>query len=123
MWPSDLADTAKREFIVSLGPQGEAQLEAVENKARADAGNAGDFGKNPIYIGYFLERLNKANGQSPSLDRLCEKILQFFFRIDNSGIAILYQKLYRALLAFAHSSFGTLGTEKRIGRCVDLLMH
>jgi hypothetical protein len=77
MWPSDLADTAKREFIVSLGPQGEAQLEAVENKARADAGNAGDLGKNSIYIGYFLERLNKANGQSPSLDRLCEKILQF----------------------------------------------
>ena len=62
-------------FIV--GPQGEAQLEAVENKARADAGNAGDLGKNSIYIGYFLERLNKANGQSPSLDRLCEKILQF----------------------------------------------
>lgn len=77
MWPSDLADTAKREFIVSLEPQGEAQLDAVENKARADAGNAGDLGKNSIYIGYFLERLNKANGKSPSLDRLCEKILQF----------------------------------------------
>ncbi len=79
--------------------------------------------KKLIYIGYFLERLNKANGQSPSLDRLCEKILQFFFRIDNCAIAIFYQKLYRALLAFAHSSFGTLSTEKRIGTCVDLLMY
>lgn len=77
IWPSDLADTVKREFIVSLGHQGEEQLEAVENKARSDAGNAGDLGKNSIYIGYLLERLNKANGQSPSLDRLCEKILQF----------------------------------------------
>jgi putative ATP-dependent endonuclease of the OLD family len=77
IWPSDLADIAKREFIVSLGPQGEAQLEAIENQARADAGNAGDLGKNSIYIAYFLERLSKANGQSPSLDRLCEKILQF----------------------------------------------
>jgi putative ATP-dependent endonuclease of the OLD family len=53
------------------------RLEAVENKVRADAGNSGDLGKNSIYIGYFLERLNKANAQSPSLDRLCEKILQF----------------------------------------------
>lgn len=77
IWPSDLADTVKREFIVSLGPQGEAQLEAVENKARSDAGNAGGLEKNSIYIGCLLERLKEANGQSLSLDRLCEKILQF----------------------------------------------
>lgn len=77
IWPSDLADIVRREFIISLGHQGEAQLQLIENQARADAGNAGDLNKNSIYIGCLLERVKQANGHSPSLDRLCANILQF----------------------------------------------
>lgn len=76
IWPSDLADIAKREFIISLGPQGEAQFETIEGLARGDAGDAGGLSKNSVYIGYLLERLHAANAKSASLDLLCEKILQ-----------------------------------------------
>jgi putative ATP-dependent endonuclease of OLD family len=77
MWPSDLADIVKREFVVSLGVQGSEQFEAIEQQARNDAGNAGDLGKNSMYIGYLLSRLHDANASSQSLDHLCEHILQF----------------------------------------------
>jgi putative ATP-dependent endonuclease of the OLD family len=76
IWPSDLADIAKREFIVSLGPQGEAQFETIESHARGDAGDAGGLSNNSVYIGYLLERLHAANAKSASLDLLCGKILQ-----------------------------------------------
>jgi hypothetical protein len=52
-------------------------FEAIENQARADAGNAGELGRNFMYIGHLLERLQQAKALSPSLDRLCDKILQF----------------------------------------------
>jgi putative ATP-dependent endonuclease of the OLD family len=77
IWPSDLADIVKREFIVSLGAQGSERFAAIEQQARDDAGNAGDLGKNSMYIGYLLSHLHDANASSHSLDNLCEHILQF----------------------------------------------
>lgn len=75
VWPSDLADTAKREFIIALGPQGEAQFKAIEEAAQADAGWAGGLEKNTMYIGFLLSRLFSAKVTSPSLDRACEQIV------------------------------------------------
>jgi putative ATP-dependent endonuclease of OLD family len=77
IWPSDLADTVRREFIISLGTQGAEHLEAIQEQARTDAGNAGDLAKNSIFIGCFLERLHAAKAESPSLNQLCEMILHF----------------------------------------------
>ena len=42
MWPSNLADTIEREFIVALGVQGAEQFEDLRNKASLACGNAGD---------------------------------------------------------------------------------
>jgi hypothetical protein len=75
VWPADFGSTLKNEFQISLGPQGEAQFEVIENQARADAGNAGGLEKNTMYIGFLLERLVAAKASSPSLERLAQKIL------------------------------------------------
>jgi predicted ATP-dependent endonuclease of OLD family len=78
VWPSDFADTVKREFIVALGPQGDERFKAAEEFARADAGFAGDLEKNTMYIGYLLERLFEQKVTSPSLDRICQQIISVF---------------------------------------------
>jgi hypothetical protein len=75
VWPSDLADIVRSEFIVALGPQGEAHFKAIEEASRADAGFAGDLEKNTMYIGFLLSRLFAENVRSPSLDRVCEQII------------------------------------------------
>jgi len=75
VWPSDLGDTAKREFIVALGAQGEAQFKAIEEGARYDAGCAGDLQKNTMYIGFLLTRLFAANVTSESLEKACAQII------------------------------------------------
>ena len=77
MWPSDLADVAKREFVESLGVQGIEKFEHLRNRALAECGNAGDLEKNAIYIGNLLEHLREAGGTSSSLDQLCEKVIAF----------------------------------------------
>jgi hypothetical protein len=75
VWPADFATTIKQEFIIALGAQGEERFKSIENDARADAGNAGDLGKNSVYIGHLLTRLAEAKVTSPSLDKLCERIV------------------------------------------------
>lgn len=75
IWPADFGSTLKSEFQISLGPQGEAKFEYIENQARADAGNAGGLEKNTMYIGFLLERLVTAKASSPSLERLVLKML------------------------------------------------
>ena len=77
MWPSDLADTAKREFVVALGIQGAEQFDHMHNQACSECGNAGDLGKNAVYIGKLLAQPKDANVTSKALDDLCEKILAF----------------------------------------------
>lgn len=77
MWPSDLADTARREFIAALGIQGTERFEEMRNNASAACGNAGDLEKNAIYIGNLLALLHEAGVTSNSLDKLCERIIAF----------------------------------------------
>ena len=77
MWPANLADTVNREFIEALGIQGAEQFEHMRNKATLECGNAGDLGKNAVYIGNLLELLKEAGATSRSLDRLCERIIAF----------------------------------------------
>lgn len=77
MWPSDLADTVKREFIEALGVQGAEQFEHMRSEASLACGDAGDLGKNAVYIGNLLELLKQAGVTSRSLDRLCETIIAF----------------------------------------------
>jgi hypothetical protein len=77
MWPSNLADTVSREFIANLGVQGAERFADLENRARAECGNAGDLVKNAAYIGSLLAMLREANLTSKSLDQLCERILAF----------------------------------------------
>lgn len=75
VWPSDFADTIRREFIVALGRQGDERFKAIEELARADAGFAGSLEKNTMYIGYLLARLVEQKVTSASLDRICEQIV------------------------------------------------
>jgi energy-coupling factor transporter ATP-binding protein EcfA2 len=75
VWPSDFGSILKNEFQISLGPQGDAQFEHIQNQARVDAGNAGGLEKNTMYIGFLLERLVAAKASSPSLEKLAQKIL------------------------------------------------
>jgi predicted ATP-binding protein involved in virulence len=77
IWPSDLADTAKREFVLALGTQGAEKWDSICNKARADAGNAGGLDKNTVYIGHLLSRVHEQGVTSSALDALCNKILTF----------------------------------------------
>ena len=58
MWPSDLADQAKSEFVISLGAQGEAQFEKLEQQARDDAGKCGGTRKE-LYV-YKLSAIEAA---------------------------------------------------------------
>jgi len=76
LWPSDLADTAKREFIEALGIQGKERFEELQTCARAGCGDAGDLDKNALYIGTLLSLLVDKNVTSRSLDMVCEKIIK-----------------------------------------------
>ena len=76
-WPSNLADTIEREFIAALGVQGADRFEDMRNRASAMCGNAGDLGKNEVYIGNLLALLKEAGATSNSLERLCERIIAF----------------------------------------------
>lgn len=75
VWPSDLGDSVRRDVIAALGAQGEAHFDAIVEKARADAGHAGDLEKNTMYIGYLLAALVEKGVKSEVLDRLCNQIL------------------------------------------------
>ncbi len=77
LWPSDLADTLKREFIVALGVQGAEQFEHMHNRACEECGHAGDLAKNAVYIGNLVTSLKEAGVTSKSLDQLCERIIVF----------------------------------------------
>ncbi|HWA94409.1 MAG TPA: AAA family ATPase [Terracidiphilus sp.] len=77
IWPSDLGDNVEREFIVSLGIQGNLKFEALKGQANAECGFAGDLGKNVVYIGKLLGLLQEAGAKSPTLDRLCDEIIAF----------------------------------------------
>ncbi len=77
MWPSDLADLVRREFVVALGVQGAEQFEDMRNKASLACGNAGDLHKNTIYIGNLLSLLKEHNVTSQTLDKLCNVIIAF----------------------------------------------
>jgi energy-coupling factor transporter ATP-binding protein EcfA2 len=77
MWPSDLAQTVKREFIEALGVQGAEQFDHMRSEASFACGDAGDLGKNAVYIGNLLELLKEAGVTSWSLDQLCERIITF----------------------------------------------
>jgi len=77
MWPSNLADTVEREFIVALGVQGAEQFEDMQNKASLACGNAGGLSKNMVYIGNLLRLLKERGVTSHSLDKLCENIITF----------------------------------------------
>lgn len=77
MWPSNLADTIEREFIVALGVQGAEQFEDMRNKASQACGNAGDLDKNMVYIGNLLRLLKERGVASQSLDKLCDIIVRF----------------------------------------------
>jgi energy-coupling factor transporter ATP-binding protein EcfA2 len=77
IWPSDLADQVKREVIVALGPQGAEQFVLMQNRARAQAGNAGDLDKNAVYIGYLLAEIHASPATSAILDTLCDKVINF----------------------------------------------
>ncbi|MGB0014131.1 MAG: AAA family ATPase [Candidatus Sulfotelmatobacter sp.] len=77
LWPSDLADTFEREFVVALGIQGAEKFEEIRNKASSTCGDAGDLGKNAIYIANLLALTKDAGATSNSLDKLCERIIAF----------------------------------------------
>jgi putative ATP-dependent endonuclease of the OLD family len=77
MWPSNLADAVKREFVEALGVQGAERFEHMRNQASAECGDAGNLEKNAVYIGNLLELLKEAGVTSRSLDRLCEAIITF----------------------------------------------
>lgn len=77
LWPSNFFDTIKREFIVALNVQGAEQFEHMHNRACHDCGNAGDLGKNAVYIGNLLSSLKEAGVTSTSLDLLCDRIIAF----------------------------------------------
>src|SRR5439155_25536233 len=77
MWPSNLADTVRREFTEALGIQGAEQFEHMRNNASLECGNAGGLEKNSVYIGDLLEQLKLAGVTSRSLDELCDKIIAF----------------------------------------------
>jgi putative ATP-dependent endonuclease of OLD family len=77
LWPSDLADTVKQEFIAALGVQGADRFEDMRTRACSMCGDAGDLDKNAIYLGNLLELLKEAGATSSSLDRLCDRIIAF----------------------------------------------
>ena len=77
MWPSDLAATVEREFVEALGVQGAEQFDQMRNEASLECGNAGGLNKNAVYIGNLLERLKETGVTSPSLDKVCERIVEF----------------------------------------------
>ena len=77
IWPSDLADQVEREVVAALGAQGAEQFVLMQNKARADAGNAGDLEKNVVYIGNLLAEIRASKATSLILDKLCDKVINF----------------------------------------------
>jgi putative ATP-dependent endonuclease of OLD family len=77
MWPANLADAVKREFIEALGVQGAERFEQMRTRALQECGNAGDLDKNSVYIGTLLELLKEAGVTSRSLDQLCDQIVAF----------------------------------------------
>jgi hypothetical protein len=75
VWPSDFADSVKKDFIEALDPQGAEQFDQTIEKARTEAGHAGDLEKNTMYIGSLLAALKDKGAGSALLDRLCDQIL------------------------------------------------
>jgi hypothetical protein len=75
VWPSDFADSLKKDFVEALNPQGAEQFDQIIEKARAEAGHAGDLEKNTMYIGSLLAALRDKGVSSGLLDRLCDQIL------------------------------------------------
>lgn len=77
LWPANLADTVERELAESLGVQGRQHLDAIRTKAQAECGNADRLKKNPVFISHLLDFAWQDGAKSPSLERLCETIVQF----------------------------------------------
>ena len=77
LWPADFSETVEKEFVESLGAQGQQHFDDIRTRARAECGNADNLKKNPIYISHMLDIAWQEGAKSASLDRLCEEILAF----------------------------------------------
>lgn len=74
MWPRDFASCVESDLSSSLGERG---YQDVTDKAHARCGNAGGIKKHTMLIGAKLAFAHAAGGKSPTLDRLCQAILNF----------------------------------------------
>jgi hypothetical protein len=74
MWRTNLGQTVDSEIGASLG---EEQFEKLKNKAHALYGNAKNIHKNPLLIGAKLALALDDGAKSESLDKLCDRILEF----------------------------------------------
>ncbi|MDR5819317.1 AAA family ATPase [Caballeronia sp. LZ043] len=73
-WPTNFGDVVNQELKESLG---ENVYNDVKNEAHASYGNAKSLHKNPLLIGAKLALALDKGGKPPSLEKLCDTILNF----------------------------------------------
>lgn len=73
-WPCNLGKAVQDDFVNSLGQDG---WNKVVTDAHAMFGNASSLKKNTMVIGAKLALALDAGGQSPCLDRLCNRLVEF----------------------------------------------
>jgi len=73
-WPCDLGKSVKDDFVHSLGQDA---WDKVVGEAHSLFGNAGSLKKNTMLIGAKLAIALDKGGQSASLDRLCNRLVNF----------------------------------------------
>jgi putative ATP-dependent endonuclease of the OLD family len=74
VWPKELSDCVDADLQSSIG---EAAFGVVKNKAQARCGHASSAKKHTMLVGAKLAYAREAGGQSPTLDRLCDHLLNF----------------------------------------------
>lgn len=73
-WPCNLGKAVQDDFVNSLGQD---RWNKVVNDAHAMFGNGSSLKKNTMFIGAKLALALSADGKSPSLDKLCKRIIEF----------------------------------------------
>ncbi len=74
IWPTDMAQMVEQDLIQSLG---QGVYETVRNSAHNLYGNEAGIKKNTLLIKSKLALAWEAGGLSPTLDKLCDRLIQF----------------------------------------------
>jgi putative ATP-dependent endonuclease of OLD family len=74
IWPSNMGKVVDAELEYTLGRE---RYSKIQDQARDEYGQDGSLEKNTLLIGSKLFLAKEAGGTSASLDRLCQKLLEF----------------------------------------------